>query len=51
MLHPETPSLGALRETQPNLMDQIRLENVGHWVQHEAADRVNDALTAFLANI
>lgn len=51
MSHPETPSLAALRETQPNLVDQIRLENVGHWVQHEAADRVNEALTAFLARL
>lgn len=49
MFHPETPTLAALREAQPNLVDQIRLENVGHWVQHEAADQVNDALIAFLA--
>lgn len=51
MMHPETPSLAALRKTQPNLVDQVRLENVGHWVQNEAPDQVNDALTAFLANI
>ncbi len=51
MLHPETPSLETLREAQPNLVDQIRLENVGHWVQGEAPDRVNDALTAFLAKV
>ncbi|WP_198476244.1 alpha/beta fold hydrolase [Aquamicrobium zhengzhouense] len=51
MLHPETPSLETLREAQPNLVDQIRLENVGHWVQNEAADRVNNALTSFLLEI
>ena len=51
MFHPETPSLSALREAQPNLVDQIRLENVGHWVQNEAADDVNNALIAFLAGI
>jgi pimeloyl-ACP methyl ester carboxylesterase len=49
MLHPETPSLEELRKAQPNLVDQLRLENVGHWVQHEAADDVNSALVAFLA--
>lgn len=51
MFHPETPSLASLREAQPALVDQIRLENVGHWVQHEAADRVNEALTSFLADL
>jgi pimeloyl-ACP methyl ester carboxylesterase len=51
MLHPETPSLEALRQAQPNLVDQVRLEDVGHWVQNEAPDRVNDALIEFLATI
>jgi pimeloyl-ACP methyl ester carboxylesterase len=49
MFHPETPSLASLRETQPNLVDQVRLENVGHWLQNEAPDQVNTALTGFLA--
>lgn len=51
MFHPETPSLEALRQAQPNLVDQVRLENVGHWVQNEAPTRVNEALTKFLAVI
>jgi len=51
MLHPETPSLEALRQAQPHLVDQVRLENVGHWVQNEAPGRVNDALIKFLATI
>ena len=51
MLHPETPTLEALRLAQPNLVNQVRLENVGHWVQNEAPDQVNDALTAFLASL
>jgi pimeloyl-ACP methyl ester carboxylesterase len=51
MFHPEPPSLASLREAQPALVDQIRLENVGHWVQHEGADQVNQALTAFLARL
>jgi pimeloyl-ACP methyl ester carboxylesterase len=51
MLHPETPTLEALRLAQPKLVNQVRLENVGHWVQNEAPDQVNDALTAFLASL
>lgn len=51
MFHPETPSLASLRETQPALVDQIRIENVGHWVQHEGAEQVNQALIAFLAGL
>ncbi|WP_206077416.1 alpha/beta fold hydrolase [Massilia sp. HP4] len=46
--HPTTPSLEQLRRTQPNLVRQVRLENVGHWVQHEAAERLNAELLAFL---
>ena len=44
MFHPETPSLAALRATQPNRVDQVRLEKSGHWLQHEAAHEVNAAL-------
>lgn len=51
MFHPETPSLAELREAQPNLVRQVRLENVGHWVQHEATERVNAALTDFLSDL
>lgn len=46
--HPDTPSLDQLRDTQPNLIAQVRLENVGHWVQHEATDRLNSAILEFL---
>jgi pimeloyl-ACP methyl ester carboxylesterase len=51
LFHPETPSLAARRESQPNLADQVRLENLGHWVQHEAADRLSDTLAALLATL
>lgn len=51
MFHPETPSLEVLRETQPNLLGQVRLENIGHWLQNEAPNAVNAALLAFLADI
>lgn len=51
LFHPQTPDLADLRKTQPNLVGQVRLENVGHWVQHEAASSVNKALTSFLAKL
>lgn len=49
--HPETPSMDELRTTQPNLVAQVRLENVGHWVQHEATDRLNIEIVNFLKSI
>lgn len=51
MLHPRIPTLAELRRSQPNLVDQVVLKNVGHWVQHEASDRVNDVLISFLRNL
>jgi pimeloyl-ACP methyl ester carboxylesterase len=49
--HPEMPSLEDLRKNQPGLIDQVRIENVGHWVQHEAADRLSDELLSFLSRL
>ncbi len=49
--HPGGPSLSELRRTQPGLVDQIKIENAGHWLQHEAADRVNAELLKFLSAI
>lgn len=49
--HGANPSLEALRTSQPNLVGQVRLENVGHWVQHEASAQVNAALTSFLSTL
>ncbi|MGE8358948.1 alpha/beta fold hydrolase [Pseudomonas sp.] len=49
--HPTTPTLEELRRVQPGLVGQVRLENVGHWVQHEAAERVNAELIKFLATV
>lgn len=46
--HPTTPSLEELRHFQPRLVKQVRLEEVGHWVQHEAAQRLNEELIGFL---
>lgn len=51
MMHPEPPTLAALRITQPRLVGQVRIENAGHWLQHEAADQVNGALIKFLGDL
>lgn len=46
--HPGGPSLDDLRKGQPALVGEIRIENAGHWLQHEAAERVNMELLKFL---
>ncbi|OON62499.1 alpha/beta hydrolase [Massilia sp. KIM] len=49
--HPKPPELAELRRTQPNLIAQVRLDGVGHWVQHEAPERLNAALLGFLKQL
>jgi pimeloyl-ACP methyl ester carboxylesterase len=51
IVHPKPPTLEDFRVGQPGLVDVIRLENVGHWIQHEAADRLNAELIKFLGMI
>lgn len=46
--HPDNPTVDGMRASQPGLVDVVRLEDAGHWVQHEAADRVNVELLKFL---
>lgn len=48
LFHPTPPTVEELRRDAPGLVDAIRLEGVGHWVQHEARDRVNEELVRFL---
>lgn len=48
LFHPTPPTLDELWRTVPGLLDIVRLENAGHWMQHEAADRVNAVLLDFL---
>jgi pimeloyl-ACP methyl ester carboxylesterase len=48
MYHPTPPTLAEARKSAPGLVDVIRLENVGHWPQHEAADAVNTEIIKFL---
>ena len=41
-------TIDQLRGGLPGLVGGIELDNVGHWVQHEAPDVVNDQLVKFL---
>ena len=35
--HQDNPTINDMRASQPGLVDVVRLEDTGHWVQHEAA--------------
>jgi pimeloyl-ACP methyl ester carboxylesterase len=48
LFHPTPPTLEELRQGAPGLVDVVRLEGIGHWVQHEARERVNAELLGFL---
>jgi pimeloyl-ACP methyl ester carboxylesterase len=45
-LYPMT--IDQMRAGLPGLVGGLELDNVGHWVQHEASDLVNDQLVKFL---
>lgn len=47
--HPEPPTVDDLRPVWPGLVEVVQLEDVGHWPQHESAERVNDAILRFLS--
>ena len=40
-----------MRAGVPGLVGGLELDNVGHWVQHEAPDVVNDQLVKFLRTV
>jgi len=48
-LYPLT--IDQMRAGLPGLMGGLELDNVGHWVQHEASDLVNDQLVKFLRGL
>lgn len=48
LFHPTPPTVEELRREAPGMVDVVRLENVGHWIQHEASDRLNAELLKFL---
>lgn len=50
-LHQTVPTVEALRRTLPGLVDHVPLAGVGHWIQHEAPDRLNAELLKFLRTI
>lgn len=49
--HPQPPSVDDMRAAAPGLVDVIRLESVGHWIQHEASDRLNAEILRFLETV
>jgi pimeloyl-ACP methyl ester carboxylesterase len=45
------PPLEKLRAGLPGLVGTLEIDNVGHWVQHEASAQVNDQLLKFLRTV
>jgi pimeloyl-ACP methyl ester carboxylesterase len=45
------PPFDKLRAGLPGLVGNLELDNVGHWVQHEASARVSDQLVQFLRTV
>jgi pimeloyl-ACP methyl ester carboxylesterase len=45
------PPLEKLRTGLPGLVGTLEIDNVGHWVQHEASAQVNDQLVKFLRTV
>lgn len=49
--HPESPTVEGLRSVWPGLIDVVELDEIGHWPQHEAAERVSAEIVRFLAEL
>jgi pimeloyl-ACP methyl ester carboxylesterase len=45
------PPFEKLRAALPGLVGSLELDNVGHWVQHEASAQVSDQLVKFLRTV
>ena len=45
------PLLDQMRAGLPGLVGGLELDNVGHWVQHEASAEVSDQLVKFLRTV
>jgi pimeloyl-ACP methyl ester carboxylesterase len=45
------PSLEKLSAGLPGLVGNLELDNVGHWIQHEASDEVSNQLVKFLSRV
>jgi hypothetical protein len=48
-LYPLT--IDQMRAGLPGLLGGIELDNVGHWVQHEASEVVSEQLVKFLRTV
>ena len=46
-----TLTVDQMRAGLPGLVGGLELDNVGHWVQHEAPDVVSDQLVKFLRTV
>jgi pimeloyl-ACP methyl ester carboxylesterase len=45
------PPADQIRAFVPGLVGHLELDNVGHWVQHEASAEVSDQLVNFLRTV
>jgi pimeloyl-ACP methyl ester carboxylesterase len=45
------PPVEKLGVSLPGLVGTLEIDNVGHWVQHEAAAEVNDQIVKFLRTV
>jgi pimeloyl-ACP methyl ester carboxylesterase len=45
------PPMEKIRAGLPGLVGNLELDNVGHWVQHEASAEVSDQLVKFLRTV
>jgi pimeloyl-ACP methyl ester carboxylesterase len=45
------PPMEKLRAGFPNLIGSLELDNVGHWLQHEASAKVSNQLVKFLGTV
>ncbi len=46
--HGDAPKFEDFKAVQPGLTDIIRVNDAGHWLQHEASDQINTELVKFL---
>jgi pimeloyl-ACP methyl ester carboxylesterase len=45
------PPVEKLRTSLPGLVGNLEIDDVGHWVQHEASAEVSDQLVKFLRTV
>jgi pimeloyl-ACP methyl ester carboxylesterase len=45
------PPFEKLRANLPGLVGTLEIDNVGHWVQHEASAQVSDQIVKFVRTV